>query len=248
MKNKKLLFSFLAGVFILTLSSCKQGPKDSDKILDAQNCLDSATAATVETCVQKVEGMDSQGAYLIRCVGKFVSEGFSNSSKIGTALDALKAGGNGASGSTSMIAALAFTSQSTESANATSAETTLDYCNKAKSKGLVFLAGLAQTSTLLASLSAGIDLSDPSTINGANLLAAMTALAGNPVAQTAVGSAIVSIYESSCAPGQVTTGNYCEQFQSAVGAVSGGITNPAGIGQQIMTCYNDPTADGCSGF
>lgn len=198
--------------------------------------------------MQKVDGIESQGAYLIRCVGKFMTEGFGNSNKIPAALDALKSGGNGTTGSTSMIAALAFTAQSTEAANAASAQATLDYCTKAKSKGLVFLAGLSQTSTLLASLSASIDLSNPSSINGTNLLAAMTVLAGNPAAQAAVGGAVVSMYESNCSTGQTTTGNYCEQFQSAVSTVSGGTTNPAGIGQQIMLCYTAPTTPGCSGF
>ena len=247
MKTQKTFF-LLFSALVFTLTACTQGAQDADKILDAQNCLDTATTTTAANCVQMVDGIESAGAYLIRCVGNFVVEGFNDPSKIATALDALKAGGNGANGSAAMIAAMAFTSKATEADNAAFAETTLGYCNKASSKGLIFLGGLAQTSTVLGSLSAGIDLSNPATITGANLQAAMGALAGNATAQAAVGSAIVSMYQSNCSGGQTATGNYCQQFQSAIGAVAGGASNPTGVGQQIMTCYNNPAAAGCSGF
>lgn len=238
-------------ILILTLTSfaaCKQGAKDADKILDAQNCLNGASPGQADDCVAKVDGIESEAAYLIRCVGEFVDEGYGNSSKIATAIDNLKNQGEGSAGSTAMIASLAFTAVAgDEAANAANAKKAFGYCTTAKSKGLIFLSGLAQTSTVLASLSGSIDLSNPASLTGANLQAAMTALAGNPEAQAAVGTAIVSIYETNCVNG-TTTGSFCEQFSSVVSNVNGGTSNPAGIGQQIMTCYTNNSTPGCTGF
>jgi hypothetical protein len=77
----------------------------------------------------------------------------------------------------------------------------------------------------------------------------MSSLSSNADAQAAVGSVVVSMYTSNCSSTTSSApGNYCQQFASAVASVSGGTTNTAGIGQQIMTCYSNPSAAGCSGF
>lgn len=250
--TKHFSTTFLMPLLLTTLAfsatGCKQGSKDADKILDAQNCLNNIPQGFADECVSKVEGIESEAAYLIRCVGEFVDEGYGSSNKIVTAITNLESQGEGSAGSTAMIATLAFTAGASEALNKASAKLAFTYCTESKSKGLIFLSGLAQTSTVLASLSAGLDLSDPSSLTGANLQAAMTALSGNPEAQAAVGASIVSIYETNCTNNQTTTGSYCEQFGSAVDAVPGGTSNPTGIGQQIMLCYTNPATPGCSGF
>jgi hypothetical protein len=233
---------FLVPVLFL-LAACG-GPKDIDKIADAQNCLDRATASGAAECVSKVEGIDSQGADLIRCVGKFVKEGFNDPTKLSTAMTGLSAGGNGTAGSTAMMAALAFSAESTPALNSTSSQEALTLCNKAQSKGLILLSGLAQTSTTLAVLGA----TNPATLTGAQLTTLMNTLATDPIAQTAVGSAVVAIYSSSCTGTGTTTGSFCTQFASAVATVPGGIADPAAIGAKIMACYTAPTTPGCSGF
>lgn len=244
MKKSSLLSLTLAGSFLL-LSACG-GAKDIDKIADAQACLDNAAPAQASECVAKVDGIESEGANLIRCVGKFVKEGFNQTDKIATAVSQLSSGGNGANGSLAMMAALAFKSESTTALNSSSAQQVFSYCTLAKAKGLILLSGLVQTSTALAYIAGG----NLATLDGDALKAIMadpTVLA-NPEAQAAVGGAIVGIYNSSCGTGQTSTGNFCEQFASAVAAVPGGTSNVNGIGQQIMTCYANPAAAGCSGF
>jgi hypothetical protein len=233
------IFTVLVGG-LLFLSACGK-ETDTDKIAEAQTCLDTATAATAATCVEKVDGLYSQGAYLIRCAGKFVVEGYNDSTKLATAMNQIS-GNTGSSGSTAMMAALAFTAEATTALNSTSAQQAFEYCTLAKSKGLILLSGLAQTSSVLA------DLAGDTNLTGAELQALMGTQQNNPVAQAAVGSAVAAMYTTNCTNSQSTTGAYCEQFESALANVPGGITDTTELGKQIMICYNAPATAGCEGF
>lgn len=218
------------------------GAKEVDKIADAQNCLDNAAPADVSACVAKVDGLESQAAYLIRCVGKFAKEGFNSPTKIANAMGSIS-NNSGSSGSTAMMAALAFQAESSSSLNASSAQEALSLCTQAKAKGLILLAGLASTATTLSALAG----QNPSTLTGTDLQNLMGTLLNNPAAETAVGAAVTSIYSANCTNNSTTAGSFCTQFDSAVSRV-GGITETSAIGHQIMTCYNNPAAAGCSGF
>jgi hypothetical protein len=242
MKQHRLIsISLLAGFFLLT--ACGSA-KEADIIADAQNCLDHATSETVGQCVSKVDGMESQAAYMIRCSGKFVKEGFNEPTKLAGVLTNIAGGNTGSDGSTGMMAALAFKAESTSALNSASAKEAFGYCTQAKSAGLTLLSGLTKTASVLGDLGLGT-----TTITGDQLQALMGTLQNDPVAQEAVGTAVVAIYNSSCAaPDQTTTGAYCEQFRSAVTALPSGVSDPAALGQQIMKCYNDPTLPGCTGF
>jgi hypothetical protein len=235
--NQKSLIPLLS-LLVLLSSACGK-ETDADRIADAQNCLDKAATTEAAACVAKVDGMKSSGAYLIRCVGNFVKEGFNQPSKISTALAAQT---GGATGSLGMMSALVFKAEATDALNAASAQTTFNYCTLANSQGLIFLSGLVQTATTIGKLAGDIQ-----TLTPAELETYMGTLAGNPEAQAAVGSAVVGMYQASCSNGQTAPGNYCSQFASAVTA-AGGISNTAAIGEQIMICYNAPTTPGCTGF
>jgi hypothetical protein len=243
---KKLsLISLLLGLTLLTSGCGKE--TDADKIADAQSCLDRATANEAAECVSKVDGIESEAAYLIRCAGKFVKEGYSNPSKLANAFSNIAGSeSSGAADSLSVMAALAFSAEATPALNSTSAQEAFGYCEKANSKGMIMLAGFVQTATVLA----GIQNIDPSTLTGAQLQSFMATLATDPVAQAAVGAAVVGIYESNCSNGDDSVpGSYCQQFSSAVSTVSGGTSNPAAIGQAIMTCYSTtPPPASCTGF
>lgn len=226
----------------LLLISCG-GRKDIDKIADAQSCLDTAKASEADACVSKVDGVDSEGAHLIRCVGKFVKEGFNESTKLANAVAQLSSGGNGANGSTAMMAALAFKNEATSALNYASAQTTFNYCTNAKAKGLILLSGLIQTANTVAYLGGG----DLATLDGTDIQTLMGTLVNDPTAQAAVGSAVSGIYTSNCGNGQTTNGNFCAQFESVVTA-AGGIQNTAAIGQKVMFCYTNPNDPSCTGF
>lgn len=246
--NKHILASLLMGLLVFN-SACNK-ETDADKIADAQSCLDVATSSDVAACVAKVEGIESEGAYRIRCAGKFVKEGFNNSTKLSTALSNISGTNSaGATGSVAMMAALAFTTESTSALNYASAQEAITYCGRAGSPGLVTLASLTFASTSLWSIGESLGQIGSTPPTGAQLETLMGSLVGNTTAQTAMGTAVVALYTTNCSGSSSSApGNYCEQFASAVTAVSGGTGNPAGIGQQIMTCYTNPSAAGCSGF
>lgn len=226
----------------LLLTSCG-GKTDIDKIADAQSCLDTAKSYEADACVSKVDGVDTEGAYLIRCIGKFIKEGFNESSKLANAVAQLSSGGNGSNGSTGMMAALAFKGEATTALNSANAQVTFGYCKSAKAKGLILLSGLVQTSTTLTDIAGG----NLATLDGTALRTIMASEINNPVAQAAVGSAVVGIYSSNCENGQTTNGNFCAQFETAINSV-GGIANTNAIGQKIMFCYTNPSDPSCAGF
>lgn len=238
MKNSFLSTTLLCTSFLF-LAACS-GPKDSDKIADAQSCLDTAKPAEAPACVSKVDGIDSEGANLIRCAGKFVKEGFSDPAKLAATLNSTT-GGSG--GGTAMMAALAFTTEATVDLNATSAQSAFDYCTKAKSKGMIFLSGLTNTSTSLAKLAGSITTN----MTGDDLKNMMGNLQNDPNAQAVVGTAIATIYTTSCTNNGQTAGDYCDQFQAAIDSV-GGAQNTNQLGAQVMKCYNNPALPECAAF
>jgi hypothetical protein len=240
MTTKSILYPLVI-LSLLTVACGKE--TDNDKVADAQSCLDTATAADADYCVSKVDGIETANAYLIRCAGKFVKEGFNDPTKLSTALSNLSGDSTGASGSTAMMAALTFKAETTSALNSTSAQQALVYCQRANSTGLILLAGLTQTATVLADLGLGT-----TTLDGAALQTLMGTLQNDPAAQAAVGTAVVSMYESNCLNNSQAPGNYCQQFETAVSAVPGGVSDPSAVGQQIMICYNAPTTPGCTGF
>src|SRR5262245_51594471 len=97
---KKLYVStlFIMGSLLLFTGCSKE--TDADKIADAQACLDTATAAEAATCVAKVDGLESPAAYLIRCAGKFVKEGYNDSTKLAAAMSNTSGTDTGSDGST----------------------------------------------------------------------------------------------------------------------------------------------------
>jgi hypothetical protein len=234
--------SLLVGLFLIT--ACGSA-KDADKIADAQNCLNNAAPAPstqAQDCVSKVDGIQSSGAYLIRCVAKFAYEGFNDPAKIANALTSISSG-SGATSSLSLMAALAFKAESSTALNFSSIQETLGFCQKADSKGLVLLAGLSQAATSMAYF-AGLSLTN---LTGSDLAAQLNSLKNDPNATAAVGAAVSAIYTTSCTNGTSGTGSFCTQFGSAANSV-GGTTNTAALGAKVLQCYQTPTGPGCEGF
>lgn len=240
------ILPIIASIFILT--SCAQ--KDSDKIGDAQACLDKAKTATqANTCIAKVEGIESASADGIRCAGKFIGEGFSDPQKYLTALNNLS-GGGGVSG---LMGALSFTSESEITADTDNAELTFGYCANSGGKGATLLAVFAYLNNAIydfvsisgtaGSCSAsptggGYDFLTCASQNGPSaglrmtyLLDAATADAGAQSVQSALGAAILVTYNTSCSAGSITS----EMCTTLSTAVTGNTTNPRAIFTSFLT-------------
>lgn len=236
----------ITGLVTLTLLSFSCGKQtEADKISEAQSCLNTATAANVSECVAKVDGLSSKGAYLIRCVGKFVEEGFSGSSTKISGMMSTISSSSGKTEGLAILSSMAFTSKSTMNLNLTSAQEAYDFCLSSGSKGLNLLASYVQISTVAAQI-AGLLPTNGGTMTSGQMQAALDGLAtASPATQAAAGAAAISAYQSNCTNGASASGDVCTQFGSVITA-SGG--DPQAVGQMIGTCYKTPSTPGCQGF
>ncbi len=89
----RLIFGFSL-CFGITLSLVACESDEDNKILAAQMCFneltDSATSTEVDTCLAKINGIESENAYVIRCSGEFLKGGLTTT-KLMTAFDGYKA-------------------------------------------------------------------------------------------------------------------------------------------------------------
>lgn len=232
---KKL--TLLLAAMMMTLSACQE--TDQDRVADAQSCLDSSSSGTAAQCVSMVDGIYSKGAYLIRCSGMFIQEGFMDASRLESAMDAIENDG-GSGGSTAMMSVLSFRNFGpTTAENQTAANLAVEYCNKAGSKGLVMLASISSIATTAA------DIASDTTPSQAQIQAALGAIAAGPTsapAAVAAGGAALAAYNANCAGDGGSFGQFCEQFESAIG----GSTDPGTVGVQLAQCYTTPGL--CPGF
>ncbi len=140
---KKLLLSVL---FVLLAACSKQ--TDNDKVGDAQLCLNSATTtAQVNTCLEKVDGVETQAAYGARCNGSFIREGFASPTKYANAFSGLQSGGSTAT--MDFMGYIMFASQSTIAANSTNATETFNYCYNSGAKGTTLIAAMGGVATTM---------------------------------------------------------------------------------------------------
>lgn len=218
----KLLTLILIIAGTTSLISCTKST-DLDSIGDAQYCMDTATAATVQTCVDKVAGIETPGAYVIRCSAKFIQNGFGSSQQIVDMFENLNASGSSALG---FLGALNF-------GDATAANEAFDSCIKTNQKGLTMLSAMAKSATAIASIAGSINASTPEDI----LAAIETILDGTTpeVAAETIGSAVTAIYASTCQSGSPANADLCTQMDEAY--ATAGTTDPTAIGLALLAAW-----------
>ncbi len=132
--------NFFIILLALGLVACGK-EKDSDKVGNAQLCLDrlgsNSTPAEVTECVSKVDGVETSSAYGLRCAGSFMKEGFLNPNKIISAMAQLN-GGSG--GTTNFMQLITFTSAANIATDTANSSTAFDYCLRGEGKGSTLLA------------------------------------------------------------------------------------------------------------
>lgn len=228
--NKNLSRLFAVSLFA-TLISC--GPKDADKIGAAQLCLDDAAPGEAAACMEKISGIDTPSANLLRCSAGFIDEGFTQPERFKNAFDAL--GGDNANSTEAFMGVLAFSSKSDADANVTFANETYDHCAKSDSKGYMLLGSMAKTATTLAKLAGGFTSgTQPTETDIAN---AINAAISDPTAQAAIGSAVATTYEASCQSGDQSNESLCSQFDSALTGID--INDSAAVGAAVLAYWQN---------
>ncbi len=226
------------------LSSC--GEKDNDKIGDAQRCLDTVAYTQADTCVTKLDGIESAKAYEMRCAAKFIREGFGDASKMLTAFTSLD-GSSGSSGLTSFMGLISFTSKQNITEDNATASTTFDYCLKSGAKGSTLIAafgymGLAIYDFFYINFPSTSCSAAPSGTGGNyDVAACLTSISGSPGNLLAfgtmltnhsadnllgsIGTIVISAYQLNCT-GSTTNKSLCASLETP-------ITNAGGTSDQI---------------
>jgi hypothetical protein len=238
--------NFIIGLSIMSLGLGGCQETDADKIGDAQLCIDKATAATVNSCLSKIEGIETPAANVLRCSAGFIEEGFDQADRLISSLEELDSGGEGSAGLMSLIA---FKSKSGGSLNKAFASATAQYCLKSGQKGLSLLGTLAKSATILAALVDGA-LSSISTIDPADIRLEITALlndaaANDPTALATVndiGAAVAATYQIACS-GSASTSDMCREMVEAIDTNGVDINDSEAVGQEILRLWRDSTGN-----
>ncbi len=195
----------------LVLTACSQN--NADTIHDAQACLDKATSSTAMTCYQKVSGINTTSAALVRCASILVYEGFGSASVLQSALNQLQGGSSSITGVMNVLRFYASAGAASAASNTTDlaeANDAVTQCGQSGSTGLSMLASLASLATS-ASQILGSSTSSPlttTTVNN-NASAIIAAVPSAP-------QLLQTSYQQNCT-GSVSSANqsYCNQYAAA---------------------------------
>lgn len=238
MQSRFEIRSLVISIFILSLSliSCSQNT-DANRLGAAQLCIDNASQGQAENCVQSISDIQTSAASLLRCSAGFIDEGFTQTTRFDNAFTALSQSGGNSTGT--FLSIMAFSSQSTQTANQTFVDSTYTNCIQSNSKGYMLLASMAKTATTLAGIAGSFTNGTQPTAS--QILSAIGTNYTDPTTQTAVGSAIIATYQASCQTGSQANTTICTQLTSAMNSGSIDTSNPQQVGQAILTYwYNNP--------
>lgn len=224
------LFARAVGVVVmLALAACTT--PESDKIADAQDCLDRSTSTTALACMSKVEGLTSASSELIRCSAYFIDQGFSEASRLSEVAEQMSSTDGNQDGST--ITALSFMAFSAEKYDMTKnfelSEAAFASCSKSSSSGLIYLSSMARIATSAMNVIPGYDPRDGVAPTPEQVEEALCDPSRSAVTSIAIGSAAQVAYEQNCLGKDITNDPACLQFQAAVNAG----TTPEQIGDGL---------------
>jgi hypothetical protein len=220
--------ALLLAPFLLFAISCSQS--ESDKVADAQACLDDSTPATAQACLSKISGINSKEASLIRCSAGFITEGLASASTLSNAFSAI--GSGGANPTLTMMGVLAFDSFGNDAtANQDFADETFSHCNAAGNPGFVLIASFSRMATTLAV--AG-NLFDGTEITADELQTAVASL--STAEDSVIGSTAVAAYTASCSSDTPSNPTLCDELGTAITA-AGGPSNTEAIGAALSGAW-----------
>ncbi|MEK6555236.1 MAG: hypothetical protein AABZ31_08350 [Bdellovibrionota bacterium] len=148
-KLTKILVLLVCGAIVTTtLSSCEE--EEDNKVAKAQKCLndltDASSDAEAQACMDKISGIESTGAYTIRCSATFFMGGLTTSKIV----DAFKLHSDAAANEKEAVLIENLSLSSTAEANAA-----YDFCEKTGIPGLLKIAALVQIGTMVSSQAGG---------------------------------------------------------------------------------------------
>lgn len=221
----------LLGLATLALTNC--GKKDIDRVSEGQECLDHATSDTALSCLDKIDGLTSPSAQIVRCSIYFVDQGFSDPTRISRVADQITSGsGSSSSSSVAALTVMGFTaSKYTNNENLALSQTAFTACQASLAGGLVYLSSMSSIATNLLH-DFGFDPSSGTPPTESDIHDTLCTGAGpSTTTKTAMGDAALAAYNQNCVGKDISQDAMCQQFQTAVN----GSTDPATIGDTLTT-------------
>jgi hypothetical protein len=201
----------------LFLISCED--KNDDKIYDAQRCMDVATPATVDTCVDKVAGIGSTQAYVIRCSADFLRANITENTIV-DALEQLDSGNADPTKNATVTLFKFFTFT-----DVTAADAAVANCLATGSTTLHDLALSAKAATVVNDLTGGADLE---TWVAGLTPSSIAALDADQLLN--LGNTVLTLEPSVCGDnGQFEGTKVCTDLQAAIGD-----SDPAEVAKSLL--------------
>ena len=183
--------------------------------------------------MEKIAGIESKGAYTLRCSAGFIDEGFTQPARFKAAFDALST--NSGNNTEAFMGVLAFNSKSTAVLNKTFASETYTNCTKSEAKGMMLLGSMATTATTLMALSGSFN--SGTQLTPAEIATGIQNALADPASKSAIGAAVATTYTASCQSGTKADAALCTQLDSALGSIN--INDPAAVGDAILNYWKN---------
>lgn len=218
------------GILLTSLSITLLGCEDKKEgnLIKAQDCINKASANSVNSCLNYITGYTSKRSYVLRCSAAFISEGIDEDAII-AAIENIDGKNGGSNPTTPAISALTMSSASVSTA-------AVEVCTLSESAALTALAQFANLSTSLGSLLGFAQGADPS-----NIEALLAAYSGTPsdAEKEVLGSAVLSAQSSLCNSknGLFKDTKACTDIDSAVAAHP---NDPAQLADALISNLNNP--------
>lgn len=244
----------LLALLFLMVSSC--GPKEVDKLGEAQACINTATPDEVDGCLEKIEGIQSTGADSLRCAGYFMREGILDAATLVQAFSNLGSeSGSTADRMGNFMSLVTFTKSAPDwSTNESRARDTFNVCFQSQGRATTFIATFTSFSASLMNYGSQsavtIDYANSSQIATtiANSLAALAldileppipgaALGITAAGQTAlsnIGSAIIRTFQIACNIPKPIDATMCTEFDNAIDQAGPGASSQS-VAEAFLT-------------
>lgn len=221
LKSKWILWVVIVASSLFNVS-CEDD--DDNKLASAQECFDnlpdSAPDAAAQACEAKIAGLTSPESYVLRCSVRFFLGGVKTTNII-AAFDAMEGASSNLKAATLMT--------KLKQTNLTFAESTRDACKQSQVSSLDFLATVSFTGTAMLDGTGAtfVDINNPTS---GEITAMLSDCASGGCNNAAIGTAVVSMYDSYCL-GDTATTPVCSDIYSAIQTGGG---DPATIADKLF--------------
>lgn len=215
-----LIFACLLALSLMNFGCVK---RDIDKISEAQDCLDQSNSTNSLACMEKVEGLEASGAYLIRCSAYFIDQGFAEPSRLAAvAQQVTNESGDPSQNTFAALSAMGFVATKySMQENYEKSELAFSSCAKSKSSGLVYLSSMTRISTaLLRDLAFDPNSGVPDAQDVEDIMCDPDPNIPSAATKTAIGAAAISAYQNDCVTRQTESDDVCQQYATALAVSS----------------------------